>query len=60
MQNELAKRLVWSGLVGARDADAETALGLDVTDDGVLEYQTAAHVTRCDGLPVRLIKKMPS
>jgi hypothetical protein len=50
-------RVVWRGLVGPRDADAETAQGLDVSEDGVTEYQTAAHVTRCDGVPARLFPR---
>jgi HEAT repeat protein len=50
-------RVVWKGLVGPRDADGESAIGLDVSADGVVEYQTAAHVTRCDGVPVRLFPR---
>jgi HEAT repeat protein len=50
-------RVVWSGLVGPRDADGETAIGVDVSADGVVEYQTAAHVTRCDGQPPRLFPR---
>src|SRR5450432_3805212 len=52
-----AARVLWSGLVGPRDADGETSLGVDVTPDGVLEYQTAGQVTRCDGLPARLFPR---
>jgi HEAT repeat protein len=52
-----APRVVWRGLAGPRDADGETALDVDVTADGVLEYQTANQVTRCDGAPVRLFPR---
>jgi HEAT repeat protein len=52
-----APRVVWRGLTGPRDIDGETALDLEVTADGVFEYQTASHVTRCDGLPVRLFPR---
>jgi HEAT repeat protein len=52
-----APRVVFRGLVGPRDADGETALDYDVSADGVLEYQTATQVTRCDGAPVRLFPR---
>jgi HEAT repeat protein len=52
-----AARVVWSGLLGPRDADGETRLVIEVTPDGVLEYQTASQVTRCDGLPARLFPR---
>jgi HEAT repeat protein len=52
-----AARVVFRGFVGPRDADGETALDYDVSADGVLEYQTASHVTRCDGAPVRLFPR---
>jgi HEAT repeat protein len=52
-----APRVLWSGTTGPRDADAETSIGLEVTEDRVLEYQTAAGVTRCDGLPPRLFPR---
>jgi HEAT repeat protein len=50
-------RLLWSGLIGPRDADGETSIGVDVSADGVVEYQAAAHVTRCDGEPPRLFPR---
>jgi HEAT repeat protein len=50
-------RLLWSGTTGPRDADGETSIGLEVSPDRVLEYQTAAGVTRCDGLPPRLFPR---
>jgi HEAT repeat protein len=52
-----APRVVFRGVVGPRDADGETALDYDVSADGVLEYQTASHVTRCDGAPLRLFPR---
>ena len=48
---------MWSGLAGPRDADGEVSLAVEVTPDEVLEYQTAAQVTRCDGAPARLFPR---
>jgi HEAT repeat protein len=50
-------RVVWSGLAGPRDADGETALDVELTAEGVLEYQKASQVTRCDGAPARLFPR---
>jgi HEAT repeat protein len=50
-------RVVWSGLAGARDADGEVSIGVEVTPDEVVEYQTSSHVTRCDGQPPRLFPR---
>jgi HEAT repeat protein len=50
-------RAVYDGFVGPRDADAETSLQVELTPEGVLEYQTAAAVTRCDGAPARLFPR---
>jgi HEAT repeat protein len=49
--------VVWSGLAGPRDADGEVSIAVEVTPDEVLESQTAAQVTRCDGAPVRLFPR---
>src|SRR4029078_3080267 len=38
--------VIWSGIVGPRDVDGETALGVDVDEDRVLEFQTSSIVTR--------------
>jgi len=50
-------RVIWSGLTGPRDVDAETALDVELTREGVVEYQTASQVTRCDGAPARLFPR---
>jgi HEAT repeat protein len=50
-------RVVWRGFAGPRDADGEDAIDLEVSAEGVLEYQTASQVTRCDGAPVRLFPR---
>ncbi|HTA19358.1 MAG TPA: hypothetical protein VK989_08705, partial [Polyangia bacterium] len=50
-------RVVWSGLAGPRDADGETSIAVEVTPDEVLESQTAAQITRCDGAPARLFPR---
>jgi HEAT repeat protein len=52
-----APKAIWSGLTGARDADEESAVAVEVTDDRVLEYQTAPNITRCDGVPPRLFPR---
>jgi HEAT repeat protein len=53
----LGARVVWSGLAGARDADGEVAIDVEVTPDEVLEYQTSSHVSRCDGVAARLFPR---
>jgi HEAT repeat protein len=50
-------KTVWSGIAGPRDVDGETATGIDVDGDRVLEFQTASGVTRCDGVPPRLFPR---
>jgi HEAT repeat protein len=50
-------RVVWSGMTGARDADGESSIWVEVTPERVVEYQTAAGVDRCDGIPPRLFPR---
>jgi HEAT repeat protein len=50
-------RVVWSGFAGPRDADGEVSIDVDVGPEGVVEYQTASQVTRCDGAPARLFPR---
>jgi len=50
-------RVIWKGLTGPRDADGETSVALDVSPDGIVEFQTAGSVSRCDGEPVRLFPR---
>jgi HEAT repeat protein len=52
-----ARRVVWSGTTGPRDSDGETSLWVEVTPARVVEYQTAAGVDRCDGIPPRLFPR---
>jgi len=52
-----ATRVVWSGMTGARDADGEAFVWVEATPDHVVEYQTAAGIDRCDGLPPRLFPR---
>jgi HEAT repeat protein len=52
-----SSRVVWSGMTGARDADGESSVWLEVTPERVVEYQTAAGVDRCDGIPPRLFPR---
>jgi HEAT repeat protein len=50
-------RVIWSGITGARDADGEVATQVEIAGDRIVEYQTAAQVTRCDGEPPRLFPR---
>ena len=50
-------RVVTHGFVGPRDADGETSLALELTPEGILEFQTSGQVTRCDGAPARLFPR---
>jgi HEAT repeat protein len=50
-------RVLWAGLTGPRDTDGETSRWVDVSEERVVEYQTAAGVDRCDGLPPRLFPR---
>jgi HEAT repeat protein len=50
-------RVIWSGVAGARELDGEVAVEVEVSTDRIVEYQTAAHVTRCDGEAVRLFPR---
>jgi HEAT repeat protein len=52
-----AAKTLWSGVAGPRDADGETSTGVDVDAERVLEFQTAAGVTRCDGALPRLFPR---
>jgi len=49
---------LWSGITGPRDTDAETGVGVELTAEHLLEYQTAAGVTRCDGVAPRLFPRV--
>ena len=51
-------RVIWSGLTGPRDADEEAGVAVEATPERIFEYQTAAHVTRCDGEAVRLFTRV--
>lgn len=50
-------RIVWSGMTGARDADGETSLWIEVSPERLVEYQTAAGIDRCDGIAPRLFPR---
>ncbi len=53
------RRVLWSGMTGPRDTDGETSQWVDVSEERVVEYQTAAsRVDRCDGLPPRLFPRL--
>jgi HEAT repeat protein len=50
-------KIIWWNMAGARDADGETSLVVTASDRGVEEYQTAARLSRCDGVPVPLFRR---
>jgi HEAT repeat protein len=52
-----AKKVIWWDQAGARDVDGETAQQIVVTEKGVSEFQTAARVHRCDGVPAQLFRR---
>jgi HEAT repeat protein len=43
--------------VGPIDADGETSWEVELTPAGLIEYQTAARLYRCDGEPLRLFPR---
>ncbi|HEY6476119.1 MAG TPA: hypothetical protein VI456_06020, partial [Polyangia bacterium] len=51
------RRVLWSGMTGPRDTDGETSQWVDVSNERVVEYQTAAGIDRCDGVPPRLFPR---
>jgi HEAT repeat protein len=50
-------KLIWWDFAGALDPDGETTMAAEVSAAGIQIYQTAARLSRCDGLPVRLFPK---
>lgn len=50
-------KVIWWGLTGALDPDGETATTLAVDGTAIRLFQTAARLSRCDGLPVPLAAK---
>ncbi len=51
------RRVIWTGVTGARDADGETSAWVEATQDRIVDFQTAAQVGRCDGMPPRLFPR---
>ncbi len=49
-----AARVLWTGMIGAQDADGETSLVLVVDGSGITLYESAGRVTQCDGTPLRI------
>jgi len=50
-------RPVWSGGLGAQDVDGEWRRALDISEAGVLLYETRDDVRRCDGSSLRLFPR---
>ena len=48
---------IWSGITGARDADEEVGTEVELSNERILEYQTASQITRCDGQTTRLFPR---
>jgi HEAT repeat protein len=53
-RNSGSAKVIWWDFAGALDPDGETSTVVQVGEDGIEVYQTAARVSRCDGVPVRL------
>jgi hypothetical protein len=51
------KNVIWWDQAGARDVDGETAQQIVVTEKGIVQFQTAARVHRCDGVPAQLFRR---
>ena len=50
-------QLIWQGLLGPLDADAETAQHLETGPATLVLYQTDRRLARCDGQPLRLFER---
>jgi HEAT repeat protein len=50
--------VIWWGLAGPADADRETAVVVEASDRRIEEYQTARRLSRCDGAPVALFRRV--
>jgi HEAT repeat protein len=50
-------KVIWWDIAGARDADGETSVVVKLSDKGIEEYQTAARLSRCDGIEVPLFRR---
>jgi HEAT repeat protein len=48
---------LWTGMLGATDADGETRREVVAGADGLELFQTATRLGRCDGAPVRLFRE---
>ncbi len=51
-------KVIWWDFAGAMDPDGETTTAAEVGEHGIQIYQTAARLSRCDGLLVRLSPKI--
>lgn len=50
-------REIWSGRTGPEDADGETSRFVEIVEDRILKFQTAAQISRCDDQPIRLFPR---
>jgi HEAT repeat protein len=51
------KKVIWWDQAGARDIDGETSQQVVVTEKGIGDFQSAARVHRCDGVPAPLFRR---
>ena len=51
------KNVIWWDEAGALDVDGETAQQIVVTEKGIEQFQTAARLHRCDGVPAQLFRR---
>lgn len=50
-------KVIWWDLAGATDPDGENRRVIEVNDQGIEEFQTAARLSRCDGALVKLFRR---
>jgi HEAT repeat protein len=50
-------KVIWWDLAGAADPDGENRRVIEVNDQGIEEFQTAARLSRCDGALVKLFRR---
>ena len=52
-----SKNVIWWDQAGARDVDGETSQQIVVTEKAIEEFQSAARLYRCDGVPAQLFRR---
>jgi len=57
-QTSNGPKVIWWNLAGPIDIDGETSLAVQVSPKGIVEYQTARRISRCDGVEVQLFRRV--